>query len=53
MDLLNKNILIQLEILQEVEDLKALGLTEIEVEGYIEMYWENWYPPVIVKGELN
>ena len=55
MELLNKdlkNLLIQLEIQKEIQELKELGLTSIEIEGYIEFYWDNWYPPLKIK-ELN
>jgi len=50
MDSLNSFILfargleIQLELQKEKEDLRALGLTEEEIEGYIEFYWDNWFP---------
>jgi len=59
MDWLNsfgtKAIEISAEINQEIEELRTLGLTEIEIEGYIEFYWENWFEvtPVKNKKELN
>lgn len=34
----------QLELQKEKEDLRALGLTEEEIEGYIEFYAENFFP---------
>jgi hypothetical protein len=52
MDLLNKvkKLVIyletQLELYNEKKELRALGLTEEEVEGYIEFYWDTWFEPV-------
>jgi hypothetical protein len=41
-------------VLQEIEkdkkDLRKLGLTEEEIEGYIEFYAENFFPPPKEKG---
>jgi hypothetical protein len=35
---------VQLDLQKEKEDLRSLGLTEEEIEGYIEFYWDNWFP---------
>jgi hypothetical protein len=43
-----KQLITYLLVLQEIEqdkkDLKTLGLTEEEIEGYIEFYAENFFP---------
>jgi hypothetical protein len=45
-DLLKMVSLNSVELLQERQHLRQLGLTQEEVEGYIEFYWNNWFPPV-------
>lgn len=39
-----EQVLIQLEIREDVKDLETLGLVPEEIEGYLEFFWENWYP---------
>ena len=45
MDLLNslKNLEVQLELLVEQQELRDLGLTDEEIEGYIDFYWNSWF----------
>lgn len=33
---------ITLEINAEIKELKELGLTQEEIEGYLDMYIDNW-----------
>ena len=35
-----------LEINEEVLELRALGLTEEEIEGYIDFFMDNWLDPI-------
>lgn len=35
-----------IDLSKERKDMRDLGLTEEEVEGYIEFYWDTWFPPV-------
>jgi len=37
------------EIEQDKEDLHALDLTEEEIEGYIEMFKDNFFPATKIK----
>lgn len=42
MDWLN-NLEVQLELFVEQQELRDLGLTEEEIEGYIDFYWDSWF----------
>jgi len=46
MELLNSIVIYSVELEQEKRELRALDLTEEEIEGYIEFYWDSWFPPV-------
>ena len=35
-----------LEIHEEILELRALGLTEEEIQGYIEFFMDNWLDPL-------
>jgi hypothetical protein len=37
--------LIYLEMLNDIEQLKVLGLTEDEIEGYVEFFFDYYFPP--------
>ena len=47
-----KDLAIRVEIEKERQELRALGLTEEEVEGCIEFFLESWYS-VIQKGKKD
>ena len=38
-----KHLLVQVDIYVQFQELKTFGLTNEELEGYIEFYWEGWY----------
>jgi hypothetical protein len=38
-----KELILQLELQKEQQELRDLGLTDIEIEGYIEYYWDTWF----------
>lgn len=37
-----QNLLFTLELNKEKEDLQALGLTDEEIDGYMDFYLDNW-----------
>jgi hypothetical protein len=39
------SILDQNELLKDINDLILAGLTEDEIEGYVEFFFDNYYPP--------
>lgn len=39
---MNKNIVRELELIIEMNDLRELGMTEEEVLGFFEFYYESW-----------
>lgn len=41
-----------LEINEEIKDLRNLGLTEEEIEGYIDFFLENWMTPLTKTSKL-
>jgi len=39
-----KNLINSLELCSEIEELKDLGLTEEEILGFIDFFYEGWFP---------
>jgi hypothetical protein len=37
-----KKFLLDLEIVLEIEELKKIGLTEEEIQGYFQFYADDW-----------
>ena len=37
-----QKFLLDLEFILEMEELKKIGLTEEEIQGYFELYADNW-----------
>jgi len=37
-----QKLVLDLEFLLEIKELKKLGLTDEEINGYFELYAENW-----------
>ncbi|MFA5023470.1 MAG: hypothetical protein WC523_00735 [Patescibacteria group bacterium] len=38
-----KNLMDALELYVEIEDLKKMELTEEEILGFLEVYYESWF----------
>ena len=45
--------LIQLEIQSEKEELLTMGLTKLEAEGAVELFFENWYDTLDALGVIG
>ena len=39
-----QNMLRNLEMLEDIKDLHNLGLSEVEIEGYLEFFTEEYFP---------
>ena len=39
---MNENLLTSIEMYLETEELRKLGLSEEEIEGYFEFYLDSW-----------
>lgn len=49
-----QEILIQLELQQDIKELKKLGLLEEEIHGYLEFFSDSYFPPKKkVKNDLR
>ena len=46
------SILNQNDLLNDIDDLLNLGLTEEEIEGYVELFFDNYFPPPQNKTDI-
>ena len=52
MDIQNTDILVEIET--EMNELRKLGLSEEEIEGYIEFYLDTFFPTkFFIREEIN
>lgn len=51
---MNADLLVQLELQLDIKELKELGLSQEEVEGYLDFFLDNYFPPKKeVKNDLR
>lgn len=53
MDTLARLLEVNLEIQEEKKILQSLGLTNEEIDGYIEFFADNWFGDIEPEGEIH